>query len=1142
LRCGIRRLPGKGSAGPGREKIAATSPLRFPGGVRCKFDRQIGAYDASMIRILASPDSAERLTAAADFVGSFSPAAERLVVGASREAVDHFARSVALPLKATFGLHRFTLTQLAAHLATADFARRGVAHGTLLAAEAVAARSVFEALERAGLDYFKPVARLPGFARTLASTIAELRLAGADAGSVAGLDGSGRDLGELLRVFEEQLQKGSVADRAGLFRTAAAALRAGGEERFAGWPMLFLDVPLHTAAERDFLQALFERSQDVLVTVQEGDARTLAMLAPVPGARRIAAAERQPETSPARLRRYLFSSQAPDRTTADREVCFFSAPGEGRECTEIARRVLDEAAGGVRFDQMVVLLRAPSAYTALLETALARAGIPAFFTRGSRRPDPSGRAFLAILACAAERLSANRFAEYLSLGQVPALDERGAPQQVPRPWVRADDEALGPPPGIPDEILEGEAGAAEPADSAADQEEAPALDGMLRAPWNWERLLVEAAVIGGQDRWTRRLDGLEKELRLKRNALSEEEPDSPRVRGVERDLKNLAHLRAFALPVIEKLAAWPAGARWNEWLEQLQDLAPLVLRRPERVLELLAELEPMERVGPVSLDEIHGVLAERLSTLEPERPRRGYGRIFVGTPEQARGRSFEIVFVPGLAERIFPQRVDEDPLLLDELRRQLGRELRLQSDRVAAERLQLRLAVAAARTRIYISYPRVEVAKARQRVPSFYALDVQRATRGRIPKFEELEAEARREGEAALDWPAPSDPNRAIDDMEHDLAVLGPLLRQSPDASTKGRARYLFELNPHLARSLRTRWARWQKPWSAADGLCKSRQAAEPLAAHRLTERPYSVSALQKFALCPYQFLLFAIHRLEPREEKVPLVEIDPLTRGSIFHRIQADFMRQLQQSGSLPVTLANLRPAQQCLDETLERVDQKYRDDLAPAIPQVWRESIERIRTDLRGWLQRMADSPSDWLPIHFEFGIGFPLEEGRDPASLEDPVRLPGGYQLHGFIDVIERRAGKAELRVTDYKTGANRTREGMVLGAGEVLQPVLYSLAVEAAKKEPVSEGRLYFCTSVGGFSERVVPLHEITRQRGVLVLETINRAVEQALLLPAPKERACSWCDFREVCGPREELRASRKDPEALDDLNVLRGLL
>ena len=33
--------------------------------------------------------------------------------------------------------------------------------------------------------------------------------------------------------------------------------------------------------------------------------------------------------------------------------------------------------------------------------------------------------------------------------------------------------------------------------------------GTLRAPWRWERLLHDAAVLGGRERWKRRLDGLE---------------------------------------------------------------------------------------------------------------------------------------------------------------------------------------------------------------------------------------------------------------------------------------------------------------------------------------------------------------------------------------------------------------------------------------------------------------------------------------------------------------------------------------------------------------------------------------------------------------------------------------------------------
>jgi ATP-dependent helicase/nuclease subunit B len=61
-----------------------------------------------------------------------------------------------------------------------------------------------------------------------------------------------------------------------------------------------------------------------------------------------------------------------------------------------------------------------------------------------------------------------------------------------------------------------------------------------------------------------------------------------------------------------------------------------------------------------------------------------------------------------------------------------------------------------------------------------------------------------------------------------------------------------------------------------------------------------------------------------------------------------------------------------------------------------------------------------------------------------------------LHGIIDLAERN-GNDERRVTDHKTGKNRTQEGLVVGGGEVLQPVLYSIAVEALRKIRVKEAQ-------------------------------------------------------------------------------------
>src|SRR5262249_29776551 len=113
-------------------------------------------------------------------------------------------------------------------------------------------------------------------------------------------------------------------------------------------------------------------------------------------------------------------------------------------------------------------------------------------------------------------------------------------------------------------------------------------------------------------------------------------------------------------------------------------------------------------------------------------------------------------------------------------------ELVTQEERGSAERLLLKIAIGAATERLYLSDPRLDVAGARARVPSFYALDVMRAITGRIPDHRVLAAEAADEAGASLAWPAPADPRRAIDDLEHDLAVLKPLLDSRDPAAVKG--------------------------------------------------------------------------------------------------------------------------------------------------------------------------------------------------------------------------------------------------------------------------------------------------------------------------------------------------------------------
>src|SRR5204863_741577 len=368
---------------------------------------------------------------------------------ASRAAADDLARMITAAQGASFGVHRASLMQLAMRCAAAEMAMRGLTPTTGLGAEALAARVTYEAMRERGVPYFTPVARYPGFAGALAATLGELRLAAVGPATLDKADTPATDVGELLRRFEVQLEDARLADRTALLRLAARALGDGTLGVLRRMPMLLLDVAIAEPAVGAFVEALTGASPNVLVTIPAGDdatMRTVDDIAARRGARVAGAtASRDPDESDlGRARVFLFAPAAPPARAPTGEVLFFSAPGEARETVEIARRILDEARTGIRFDEMAVLLRAPELYASLLQAALERAGVPAYFTRGSARPDPSGRAFLALLECAVEELSARRFAEYLSLGQVPPLDAAGAPPADRAVWTPSDDETLFP--------------------------------------------------------------------------------------------------------------------------------------------------------------------------------------------------------------------------------------------------------------------------------------------------------------------------------------------------------------------------------------------------------------------------------------------------------------------------------------------------------------------------------------------------------------------------------------------------------------------------------------------------------------------------------------------------------------------------
>jgi ATP-dependent helicase/nuclease subunit B len=985
----------------------------------------------------------------------------------------------------------------------------------MLSMEATAAAAIQEALRHDALPKWKKIAEMPGFPKAVARTIGDLRQAALPEDAVEG------EIGVLYRLYAQQLRRGGLADTADLIRLATEALLDENDRlqqrnlqnepekalAVSLFPILLVDPPTDSVLESRFCQAIADRPGSghlrlqafVSTSAQPPEDASLTVLDSLTLARQNLFGNLNQQQN----------ATAAKATDLDRSLAFFSASTESLEAVEIARRITHLVENPVRFDECAVLLRDRGQYETLIGEALDRAGIPAYFSRGVRRPHPAGRALLALLRCAAEDLSSVRFCEYLSIGQA-----RRTGDVAPKLEVAPDDEWLG---------FEEETSAilVAVATAVSDSREGQ------RVPRRWERLIQKSGIVGRFETWSRRLTGFEEELQSQIETAEEEQRS-----WIEQDIEELAQLRAFALPLLELLETRPSESLWSDWLEWLQNLVRSAILDPEPVLAILEELRPMSDVGPVALSEVIRVLQPRLVTAREPQPGTAYGRVFIGTIAEARGRSWKAVFLPGLGEGLFPKRILEDPLLLDAVRQDLTADLPVRSDAMNDERMLLKSSLSCASESFCISYSRTDGSNGRARVPSFYALEVLRAATGSWPELSTWEQEVNQEQTEAASslWPAPRQAEQAIDGFEFDLARI----RQAQQGRVEaGGLRYLLDQNIHLQRSLRAVYRRGRKKIDRNDGAVIPPEKAtlwrEALRNKHLNARDYSASSLERFGQCPYQFFLSAMVGLRPREIPEAPTHLNRLTRGALFHRVLDGFFKQVRQFGvSEPLAL-------QLMNHIFDSVAKEETDRLQPVNTMLWANELEDIRLDLHGWMKKWLTEREQWKPVDSEVNF--------------EAVDLFGLATVKGRIDLVEQSDTK--LRVTDFKTGRPPSylnpKISSKTAGGRALQPLIYSVAAaKVLKKGAVESARLYYSTQQGGYHEQLFKNDAGGARALENVLQSINKSLAIGLLPADPRGAtgygttpACDTCDFSKVCGPNAKSLADNKDREMLTEIDRVR---
>ena len=155
---------------------------------------------------------------------------EVLLLAPSRGAADDLLRRLAETGDGLLGVHAMSFRQWALQTAALDLAARDLQPITPLGTEAIAARAARLAKADGELERLAPVAGMPGFARSLAATIDELRAAGVPPSSLTGDDGT-RDLGRLLKRFAGEMERFGLADRSRRAQARRPSRRRGTRKR-----------------------------------------------------------------------------------------------------------------------------------------------------------------------------------------------------------------------------------------------------------------------------------------------------------------------------------------------------------------------------------------------------------------------------------------------------------------------------------------------------------------------------------------------------------------------------------------------------------------------------------------------------------------------------------------------------------------------------------------------------------------------------------------------------------------------------------------------------------------------------------------------------------------------------------------------
>jgi ATP-dependent helicase/nuclease subunit B len=489
------------------------------------------------------------------------------------------------------------------------------------------------------------------------------------------------------------------------------------------------------------------------------------------------------------------------------------------------------------------------------------------------------------------------------------------------------------------------------------------------------------------------------------------------IRGLWSELKieqRLADWNERAAAVGLKRAAHdPVWTQMNDWLANVE-------------LAFATEALPLREWLPILEAGLAGLT---VGAVPP-----GLDQVLVGSIDRSRNPDLQRVFVLGVNEGVFPAPPQPGPLLTEADR------LELEAHGVslsANQRLQLGheryfgyIAFTRARRELLVTWSRADT-EGRELNASPFVAAIQRAlpavtveksaaapwseaVHGHELEVPILLSRSSRRGEAPSEEDDESGKvSKCAGGNSPPLTSSGtpPLLHSSTPSAPSATVDDLAKLE-EFSKLV----ARWEQTQAALEQQHFSPEIAAALYGKELKT---SVSALEQFLGCPFQYVAARALRTEEREE----FEADPRQKGSFQHAVMEEFHRRIAASGRAwrDLTPAEARQLVHYIGATLVptfRDGLFNADDTARFTAGALLENLERLVETLIGWAAQYQFDPA-------RVEVSFGLPEAELPAWR---IELTGGRSLllRGRIDRVDlcrTPAGEALLVICDYKSSGKK-----------------------------------------------------------------------------------------------------------------------